>query len=855
MLSIERRSAAIGVCLLVGLFAGVSAQAQPRLAWDESSTSNVQGYAISIDGTRTDYGLTPAGSGGACGCSIPLPFSGGAHSIVVSAYNAAGEVAAPAINVGPQAAPGGPYAAQVGTSLSVTGAASVDTSAGTLTSYQWQWGDGTTASKSSSATASHTYGAAGTFTLTLTVTDNAGATSSASTTVTVTNVAPPPTSLPSPWQRTDIGSVGAAGSASYANSTFSVSGAGADIWGTSDSFDYVYQPLAGDGQIVARVVSMTNTNTYAKAGVMIRETVAGNSSFVMLDLEPAGGIEFMQRNGTGASAALVAGSTDAPPAWLKLTRSGNTIAAAISSDGSSWSQVGSTSVTMGSSVSVGLVVCSHVSGVLNTAVFDHVAFTAGGVTSAPAAPSSPSPSNGATGVSVTPTLSWTASGATNYDVRFGTANPPPQVTTAQTAASFAPGSLAANTTYYWQIVAHNSAGATTGAVWSFKTGGAVSTGVPAPWVSQDVGAVSMSGSATASSGAFTLTGSGADIWGTADAFQYVYQPLAGDGQISARVNSLQNTNTYAKAGLMLRASTGAGAVHVILDTRPDGSIEFMTRTTSGGTTTFIAGASQTLPAWLKLVRSGSNVTGYVSRDGAAWTQVGSTAVSALPSSALAGLVVTSHDVSQSATAAFDSVAVSASSGSTAPSSNGDIVIYSSDASASSIHGAWSQTASSSSPGGTMLATSDTGVSHANAPLASPSDYVDLTFSANAGTPYRIWVRLRALNNSKYNDSLWVQFSDARANGSSVYAMNTTAGLLVNLATDRSGSSLSGWGWENGAYWLSQATTLTFATSGMHTIRVQVREDGVEFDQIVLSPSEYLSAPPGPAANDNTIVPR
>jgi hypothetical protein len=53
--------------------------------------------------------------------------------------------------------------------------------------------------------------------------------------------------------------------------------------------------------------------------------------------------------------------------------------------------------------------------------------------------------------------------------------------------------------------------------------------------------------------------------------------------------------------------------------------------------------------------------------------------------------------------------------------------------------------------------------------------------------------------------------------------------------------------------LSQATTVTFAASGSHTLRIQVREDGVQFDQIVMSPSQYRDAPPGPVSNDSTIV--
>jgi hypothetical protein len=152
-------------------------------------------------------------------------------------------------------------------------------------------------------------------------------------------------------------------------------------------------------------------------------------------------------------------------------------------------------------------------------------------------------------------------------------------------------------------------------------------------------------------------------------------------------------------------------------------------------------------------------------------------------------------------------------------------------------------------------TSDTGVANTGNPLAAPADYVDVTFTASAGTPYTFWLRMQALNNSKFNDSLWVQFSNAMASGSAVYPLNSTSGLLVNLASDTTGSSLSGWGWQNSAYWFSQPTTVTFATGGAHTLRIQVREDGAQFDQIVLSPGTYLNAPPGPITNDNTIVPK
>jgi PKD repeat protein len=158
----------------------------PSLAWDESS-SGVNGYALTVDGVRKDYGLSPVSSTGACGCSLPLPFSGGRHTLVVSAYNATGETASSPMIVAPIAKPGGPYTSQVGASLTVDGSGSSHP-AGTIVGYAWNWGDGTKSSTLTSPTTSHTYQAAGTVQITLTVTDNAGATASASTTATISTV-------------------------------------------------------------------------------------------------------------------------------------------------------------------------------------------------------------------------------------------------------------------------------------------------------------------------------------------------------------------------------------------------------------------------------------------------------------------------------------------------------------------------------------------------------------------------------------------------------------------------------------------------------------------------------------------
>ena len=183
------------------------------------------------------------------------------------------------------------------------------------------------------------------------------------------------TSLPSPWQTADIGAVGAAGSASYASPTFTVKGAGADIWGTADEFRYVYQAASGDCEIRARVATQQNTDVWAKTGVMIRETTAAGSKHAMMVVTPGNGLAFQYRTATGGSSTHVAGGTGTAPYYVRLVRTGSTITAYKSTNGSSWTSVGSVTISMTTAVQIGLVVCSHVDATLNTSTFDNVTAT------------------------------------------------------------------------------------------------------------------------------------------------------------------------------------------------------------------------------------------------------------------------------------------------------------------------------------------------------------------------------------------------------------------------------------------------------------------------------------------------
>jgi outer membrane protein assembly factor BamB len=178
-------------------------------------------------------------------------------------------------------------------------------------------------------------------------------------------------SLPVPWSDSDVGNPTLAGSASYANGVFTVNGAGGDIWGTLDQENYVSQSLTGDGSIVARVTSQSDTDPWAKSGVMIKQSTASGSAYALLAVTPGNGINFEYGYNTNVSG----GSYTFPNAWLELTRSGSTITAYSSPDGVNWTMVGTTTISMTDPVTIGLFVCSHSPGNVSTSTFDNVSVT------------------------------------------------------------------------------------------------------------------------------------------------------------------------------------------------------------------------------------------------------------------------------------------------------------------------------------------------------------------------------------------------------------------------------------------------------------------------------------------------
>ena len=159
------------------------------------------------------------------------------------------------------------------------------------------------------------------------------------------------------------------GTATFSCNRFSILGSGHDIWNPADAFHFVYQPT-GSGAITisARILSIQDTNEWAKAGVMIRETLDADSAHAMMVLTPGQGAAFQFRSAKGAQSTSVSlGTPVVAPYWVQLVRTPNggsfDFVASASLDGVTWTQVGKTNFGMGATSLAGMAVTAHTDGV------------------------------------------------------------------------------------------------------------------------------------------------------------------------------------------------------------------------------------------------------------------------------------------------------------------------------------------------------------------------------------------------------------------------------------------------------------------------------------------------------------
>ena len=184
------------------------------------------------------------------------------------------------------------------------------------------------------------------------------------------------------WFRGNPASVGSFTEGSVG--TYTITASGADIWDVGpgagqfhDEFHFVYKTLTGPGSIIAKVVSVENTNAWAKAGVMIRNTLDGGSVHAMMVVSATSGASFQRRLDPGAASAADTTAGLSAPYWVKLERdlAGN-FSAYSSANGSTWQKLGAAEpIQMGSNVNIGLVVTSHDAALTCQAVFSNVTTT------------------------------------------------------------------------------------------------------------------------------------------------------------------------------------------------------------------------------------------------------------------------------------------------------------------------------------------------------------------------------------------------------------------------------------------------------------------------------------------------
>lgn len=372
---------------------------------------------------------------------------------------------------------------------------------------------------------------------------------------------------PSTWTSSDVGEVGAAGHSSVDEDSgpeFTVTGSGADVWGTADEFHFLWREVTGNFDFSARVAFVDDLDKWTKAGLMIRDGLSADARHAFLIQTPRTerGVAFQRRPVAGGSSVHTAGPASAPPGFLRLVRDGDVVTAYYKEIAeSSWMLYGTQTFTeLPATVLIGFAVSSHVDGSLATGYFD------------------------------------------NFELYFGSAT----------------------------------------------------------WVGTDVGDVGAAGHSSVdedSGPEFTVTGSGADVWGTADEFHFLSREVVGDFDFSARAG-VEDLDKWTKAGLMVRDGLAANARHafIIQTPRTERGVAFQRRPETGGLTLHTAGPATAPQGFLRLVREGDVVRAYHKTEPAGpWVLIGTQTFTSLPATLRIGFAVSSHVDGSLATGHFDNL--------------------------------------------------------------------------------------------------------------------------------------------------------------------------------------------------------
>jgi hypothetical protein len=482
--------------------------------------------------------------------------------------------------------------------------------------------------------------------------------------------------LPSVWQSTDVGTVGVAGSATYSEGTFRVRGAGADVWGASDAFHFVYQPIGGDGWIEARVAAIDGTENWTKVGIMIRQSLAPESAHQFLVASLGKGLAYQRRTATGGSTVSTGLGTGGAGAVFRIERSGGTLRVQVGQAGEV-GRAGEEGVVTFETVAtapfpegpafVGLVTSSHDDTRLAAGTFDYVQVR-GGADAPPYLLVFP-PAHGQVVLLGEPmSIEWSVGDdffITRFDVfaRDDLSTPIPGCSNLSGDERICTWDDPRPPTREAQVFLRAvDSGGNQVVVASdpFVIAGPGGGSLPPNWHNLDIGAVGAAGSTNQLDGVWTIEGSGADVWGAADELHFVYTLITHDFEFTARVASVENLHRWTKAGLMLRESLQPGSRHAfaIATPRAERGVVFQRRPVEDGQSVSTTGALIAPPVWLKLLRQGDVVSAYYRRTTTdVWTLIARQTFTALPFALEVGFAMSSHVDGRLATAVFDNVEI------------------------------------------------------------------------------------------------------------------------------------------------------------------------------------------------------
>lgn len=179
-------------------------------------------------------------------------------------------------------------------------------------------------------------------------------------------------SLPKPWLHADLGDVRRAGDAEFRQSAFRVRSAGTNAVGTADACHWVFQPVADRCEVVTRISKVQWTDPWARAGLMMRESLDPGARSVFVSVSSARGGVFQSREATRGESVVSLTHDMAVPVWLKLKREGDDFLAFKSRNGMQWTLVERAILRMAKNYYAGLAVVAVREGTINESVFEYV---------------------------------------------------------------------------------------------------------------------------------------------------------------------------------------------------------------------------------------------------------------------------------------------------------------------------------------------------------------------------------------------------------------------------------------------------------------------------------------------------